>query len=57
MASIEQLLPASETPKRESVARQKAKAEDSKTVVCPSCGAENPGRHRFCGQCGAALGG
>src|SRR3972149_10151692 len=25
-------------------------------VVCPSCGAENPERARFCLECGAALG-
>ena len=24
-------------------------------TTCPSCGAENPGRFRFCGSCGASL--
>jgi class 3 adenylate cyclase/tetratricopeptide (TPR) repeat protein len=28
---------------------------DACTVICPSCGAENPPGFRFCGSCGAAL--
>jgi class 3 adenylate cyclase/tetratricopeptide (TPR) repeat protein len=28
---------------------------DPSTVICPSCGAENPPGFRFCGSCGAAL--
>jgi len=27
----------------------------SRTLVCPSCGAENPAGFRFCGQCTAPL--
>lgn len=45
-----------ETAAREPVAPQRpASKGHSGSLICSACGAENPGQHRFCGQCGAAL--
>ncbi|OFV99968.1 MAG: hypothetical protein A3F68_01425 [Acidobacteria bacterium RIFCSPLOWO2_12_FULL_54_10] len=61
MASIEQLLSGKEMAGKEAAAREPvapqgpASKGPGGSVICSACGAENPGQHRFCGQCGAAL--
>ena len=45
-----------ETAAEEPVAQQKPTSGDHHgSLICSACGAENPGQHRYCGQCGAAL--
>ena len=43
--------PPPEAPRREAAARTRS----SRTVPCPSCGAENPAHNRHCQECGARL--
>lgn len=34
---------------------KQGKTRQSSVTICPSCKAENPPEHRFCGKCGKAL--
>lgn len=43
--------PPPEAPRRDPAARTRS----SRTVPCPSCGAENPAHNRHCQECGARL--
>ncbi|MBI3896319.1 MAG: hypothetical protein HY313_10370 [Acidobacteria bacterium] len=61
MASIEQLHPETGKMEEEAVAgnlivkHRPSSKDQSGSLVCFACGAENPVHHRFCGQCGATL--
>lgn len=63
LEAIERLEPASGAQPKESLSAEpggkeklrQGKARSSSANLCPSCQAENPTDHRFCGKCGKAL--
>jgi ribosomal protein L40E len=60
MDAIERLETSTARPERQRSAEGKPRvkiqpAQPAATNICPSCQAENPPDHRFCGKCGKGL--
>ncbi len=60
MDSMERLETAVGKPEKVAVAESKQKLQHGSgstpvMKVCPSCRAENPANHQFCGKCGKGL--